>query len=105
MEISSPLIDMDRAQALALRGIPAENAHIELCIPTVHDPSLAPEGKHIVTIDVNSQPYNLPPTRARGTTSARRSPTGRSPSWRRTSRTSLARSSTGRCSRRSTWSG
>ena len=59
MEISSPLIDADRAQGLALRGIPAENAHIELCIPTVHDPSLAPEGKHIVTIDVNSQPYKL----------------------------------------------
>ena len=59
MEISSPLSDMDRAQGLALRGIPAENAHIELCIPTVHDPGLAPEGKHIVTIDVNSQPYHL----------------------------------------------
>ena len=25
----------------------------------MHDPSLAPEGKHIVTIDVNSQPYHL----------------------------------------------
>jgi len=25
----------------------------------VHDASLAPEGKHVVTIDVNSQPYNL----------------------------------------------
>ena len=25
----------------------------------MHDPSLAPEGKHIVTIDVNSQPYTL----------------------------------------------
>jgi phytoene dehydrogenase-like protein len=61
MEISSPLSDMDLAQSLALRGIPAENAHIELCIPTVHDPSLAPEGKHIVTIDVNSQPYRLAP--------------------------------------------
>jgi phytoene dehydrogenase-like protein len=61
MEISSPLSDMDRAQGLALRGIPAENAHIELCIPTVHDPSLAPEGEHIITIDVNSQPYHLAP--------------------------------------------
>ena len=34
-------------------------AHIEVCFPTVHDPSLAPEGKHIMTIDVNSQPYHL----------------------------------------------
>ena len=59
MEISSPLSIWTVPSALALRGIPAENAHIELCIPTVHDPSLAPEGKHIVTIDVNSQPYRL----------------------------------------------
>ncbi len=28
-------------------------------MPTVHDPSLAPEGRHVVTIDVNSQPYTL----------------------------------------------
>jgi phytoene dehydrogenase-like protein len=59
MEVTSTLADMDRAQAQALQGIPAPDAHIELCIPTVHDPSLAPEGKHIVTIDVNSQPYRL----------------------------------------------
>jgi phytoene dehydrogenase-like protein len=25
----------------------------------VHDPSLAPDGMHVITIDVNSQPYNL----------------------------------------------
>jgi phytoene dehydrogenase-like protein len=50
---------MDRAQSLALRGIPADDPHIELCIPTVHDPSLAPPGCHVVTIDVNSQPYHL----------------------------------------------
>jgi phytoene dehydrogenase-like protein len=30
-----------------------------MCIPSVHDGSLAPEGKHVVTIDVNSQPYTL----------------------------------------------
>jgi phytoene dehydrogenase-like protein len=50
---------MDRAQSLALRGIPADDPHIELCFPTVHDPSLAPPGNHVVTIDVNSQPYRL----------------------------------------------
>jgi phytoene dehydrogenase-like protein len=59
MEIASPLADMDRAQAMALQGVPADNPHIELCIPTVHDPSLAPDGMHVVTIDVNSQPYGL----------------------------------------------
>jgi len=50
---------MDTQQAEAQRGIPADPAHIELCFPTVHDASLAPEGKHIMTIDVNSQPYRL----------------------------------------------
>jgi phytoene dehydrogenase-like protein len=50
---------MDAQQAQATRGIAADPSHIELCFPTVHDPSLAPEGKHIITIDVNSQPYTL----------------------------------------------
>jgi phytoene dehydrogenase-like protein len=59
VELSQPLLDMDRAQSLALRGIPADDPHIELCFPTVHDPALAPPGHHVVTIDVNSQPYHL----------------------------------------------
>ena len=59
MEMNQPLADMDRAQNEARNGQPANEPHIELCFPTVHDPSLAPEGKHIVTIDVNSQPYTL----------------------------------------------
>ncbi len=59
VELSQPIRDMDHAQAQALRGVPAGDPHIELCIPTVHDPSLAPPGHHVVTIDVNSQPYHL----------------------------------------------
>jgi phytoene dehydrogenase-like protein len=59
MELNPFIRDMDFQQAQAVQGIPADPAHIELCFPTVHDPSLAPEGKHIVTIDVNSQPYRL----------------------------------------------
>jgi phytoene dehydrogenase-like protein len=59
MELNTFVSDMDFQQAQAVQGIPADPAHIELCFPTVHDPSLAPEGKHIVTIDVNSQPYRL----------------------------------------------
>ena len=59
IEITSRLDDMDRDQALARRGIPAPEPHIEMCIPTVHDPSLAPLGRHVLTIDVNSQPYSL----------------------------------------------
>ena len=59
MELNPFIPDMDAQQAQAVQGIPADPAHIELCFPTVHDPSLAPTGKHIVTIDVNSQPYRL----------------------------------------------
>lgn len=59
MEVNQPLADMDRAQAEARAGKPAEDPHVEMCIPTVHDPSLAPEGHHVLTIDVNSQPYEL----------------------------------------------
>jgi phytoene dehydrogenase-like protein len=58
-EVNPTVAEMDAAQADARAGRPALDPHIELCIPTVHDPSLAPEGKHVVTIDVNSQPYTL----------------------------------------------
>ena len=58
-EINPTVAQMDAAQAEARAGRPATDPHIELCVPTVHDPSLAPEGKHVVTIDVNSQPYTL----------------------------------------------
>ena len=77
MELNPFIADMDFQQAQAVQGIAADPAHIEVCFPTVHDPSLAPEGKHIMTIDVNSQPYHAA-RRASGTTSRRIEPTARS---------------------------
>ncbi|MGK2933199.1 MAG: phytoene desaturase family protein [Solirubrobacterales bacterium] len=59
MEVNQPLADMDRAQAEARAGKPGGDPHVEMCIPTVHDPSLAPDGHHVLTIDINSQPYDL----------------------------------------------
>jgi phytoene dehydrogenase-like protein len=59
MEVNPTVAEMDWAQAEARAGRPAADPHIELCIPTVHDASLAPDGKHVITIDVNSQPYTL----------------------------------------------
>ncbi len=59
VEINPTIAEMDAAQAEARAGRPAPDPHIELCFPTVHDPSLAPEGSHVVTVDVNSQPYTL----------------------------------------------
>jgi len=59
VQIAKPLAELDRDQASAQAGIPAETAHMELCVPTVHDPSLAPDGAHVVTVGVRSQPYRL----------------------------------------------
>ncbi|MGH2539711.1 MAG: phytoene desaturase family protein [Actinomycetota bacterium] len=59
VQVTKPLLDLDHDQALARGGVPADRAHMELCVPSVHDPSLAPEGRHVVTIGVRSQPYHL----------------------------------------------
>ena len=59
LEVGPPLDILDVQQAQARQGIPAQGSHIELCFPTVHDPFLAPDGHHIATIDVNSQPYHV----------------------------------------------
>jgi phytoene dehydrogenase-like protein len=59
LELGPTLDVLDLQQAGARAGIAATGAHIEMCFPTVHDPSLAPEGKHVATVDVNSQPYTL----------------------------------------------
>lgn len=59
VQITKFLEDLDRDQQDASRGEPAQQPHVELCIPTVHDPSLAPEGRHVVTLGVRSQPYSL----------------------------------------------
>jgi phytoene dehydrogenase-like protein len=59
IQITKLLSALDVDQETASAGVPAERPHVELCIPTVHDPSLAPEGAHVVTIGVRSQPYGL----------------------------------------------
>ena len=59
LEVGPTLDVLDLQQAQARAGIAATGTHIELCFPTGHDPSLAPAGKHVATIDVNSQPYTL----------------------------------------------
>jgi phytoene dehydrogenase-like protein len=61
MEFGGFIADMDRAQHEARSGMLGRDPHVEACIPTFHDPSLAPDGKHVITIDVNSQPYTLAP--------------------------------------------
>ena len=59
VEVNPFTAELDLQQAQAAYGIAVKDSHVELCFPTVHDPSLAPEGKHVATIDVNSQPFHL----------------------------------------------
>ncbi|MGH3138817.1 MAG: phytoene desaturase family protein [Gaiellales bacterium] len=59
IQVTLPLEQMDRQQEDARRGISAVDPHLEVCFPTVHDASLAPQGGHVVTVGVRSQPYAL----------------------------------------------
>jgi phytoene dehydrogenase-like protein len=59
IQVTLPLGEMDRQQDDARRGISAVDPHLEVCFPTVHDPSLAPAGGHVATVGVRSQPYAL----------------------------------------------
>ncbi len=59
LQITKPLADLDADQAGARQGRIAATGHMEVCIPSVHDPSLAPEGRHVVTVGVRSHPYRL----------------------------------------------
>ena len=59
LQLTKPLGDLDADQASARAGHPAPHPHLEVCVPTVHDPSLAPEGRHVVTVGARSQPYRL----------------------------------------------
>jgi phytoene dehydrogenase-like protein len=59
LQLTKPLADLDADQAGAAAGEPAAEPHIEVCFPTVHDPSLAPPGAHVVTVGVRSQPHRL----------------------------------------------
>ena len=50
---------IDDAWDDARRGKPSEKPFLEVTLPTVYDPSLAPEGKSIMSIFVQYTPYTL----------------------------------------------
>ena len=58
-QLTLPLAEMDSDQESARKGIPAEAPHVEICVPSAVDDSLAPPGRHVVTLGVRSQPYRL----------------------------------------------
>ena len=59
IQLTLPLAGMDRDQEGARRGIPAPAPHVELCVPSALDPTLAPADRHVLTLGVRSQPYRL----------------------------------------------
>lgn len=55
-----PTVDyIERAWDDAKYGRPSERPVVELTIPTMYDPSLAPEGKHIMGAFIQYAPYTL----------------------------------------------
>jgi phytoene dehydrogenase-like protein len=82
---------METAYDDAKYGRFSRKPYIDMIIPTLVDPSMAPPGKHVISCFVQYAPYKLAPSSGRGTTSARPSATPwstGSPSSPRTSATS-----------------
>ena len=59
IQFTLPLAGMDADQEGARHGVPAPAPHVELCVPSALDPSLAPPGRHVATLGFRSQPYRL----------------------------------------------
>ena len=82
--------EMEQAYDDAKYGRFSRRPYIDMIIPTLVDPSMAPPGKHVISCFVQYAPYKLDPSSGPGTTSAtrsaRRSSTDRASS-RRTSGT------------------
>lgn len=59
IRISPSLNYLERAYDAAKYGRISEQPYLELFIPTIHEPALAPEGKHIVSVNAQYAPYTL----------------------------------------------
>lgn len=59
MHICPTIEYMERAWDDAKYGRPSQRPIIEMTIPTIYDPSLAPPGKHIMGVFVQYAPYTL----------------------------------------------
>ncbi|HVO97504.1 MAG TPA: NAD(P)/FAD-dependent oxidoreductase [Bryobacteraceae bacterium] len=59
MHICPTVEYIERAWDDAKYGRPSQNPLIEMTIPTMYDPSLAPEGRHIMGIFLQYAPYTL----------------------------------------------
>src|ERR1051326_1947861 len=59
MHICPSVEYIERAWDDAKYGQPSKSPLIEMTIPTMYDPSLAPEGRHIMGIFLQYAPYTL----------------------------------------------
>ncbi|MDE2752698.1 MAG: NAD(P)/FAD-dependent oxidoreductase, partial [Gemmatimonadota bacterium] len=56
----APTLDyLERASDDAKYGRASTRPHLDMVIPTLHDPALAPAGRHLATIQVRYAPYHL----------------------------------------------
>jgi phytoene dehydrogenase-like protein len=70
----SPSLDyLERAFDDAKYGTVSQSPYLEIIIPSLHDPTLAPEGKHVMSIWMQYAPYRL---KEGGWTAARREALG-----------------------------
>ena len=57
--IGPSIDDVERAMDAAKYGVVADAPMLEATIPSIGDPSLAPEGKHVMSVLVQAAPRNL----------------------------------------------
>ena len=56
----APTLDyLERASDLAKYGRCSSRPHLDIVIPTLHDPTLAPHGRHLASIQIRYAPYHL----------------------------------------------
>lgn len=59
MHICPDIEYIERAWDDAKRGCPSERPLLEMTVPTMYDPSLAPQGRHVMGIFLQYAPYTL----------------------------------------------
>jgi phytoene dehydrogenase-like protein len=62
ISFSPSMDDMERAYDDAKYGRPSRKPYIDMIIPTLVDPAMAPPGKHVISCFVQYAPYRLDPS-------------------------------------------
>ncbi|MGH7724057.1 MAG: phytoene desaturase family protein [Candidatus Eiseniibacteriota bacterium] len=62
VSFSGNLVAMERAADSAKYGAISRDPHVELTVPTLSQPALAPEGRHVVVARAQYAPYRLRPS-------------------------------------------